>query len=340
MMLRRPNRAVLPRDFSGPHAETMLQTLLEHSGDCIKLLDASGRLVFVNANGLNLLGLQSESEILGRDWWELWPAVSRPQVRAAVEQAAQGEVASFRGLCDTAKGASKWWDVRVVPARMRRGRPEALLVISRDITEAASSRKMYETIALEMRHRLKNAFAVSSAIAKISARQRPEHQVFAEELVGRFSSLAVAQGKLVEEASAFSLRTLVSDLVNAAGVGEELVDVRDLPDHEVDEVQMRVIAVVIGELTTNSLKYGALRSGNPVQCSGTAEDGWLNICWHEPLDGTSPEDSEIASSTGTGLKVIERIVASAGGTLDRVLSDEYLNVSFSLVWSPLTTRHN
>ncbi|MFN3313657.1 MAG: sensor histidine kinase [Hyphomonas sp.] len=333
MMLRRPLRMALPKEFAGIHAEPMLEALLENSGDCIKLLDASGRLTYVNRNGLALLGLRAKEDILGRVWWDLWPEPGQGQVRDAVAKAASGEIAGFRGLCNTAMGVPKWWDVRVVPVTSKKGGEETFLVISRDVSEAAASRTMYETIALEMRHRLKNAFAVSSAIAKISARQRPEHQAFAEELVGRFSSLAVAQGKLVEEASSFSLRALVTDLVNAAGVGEETVDVSNLQDCEVDEMQMRVIAVVIGELTTNSLKYGALRAGAPVCCRGHVEDGALCVSWHEPLEGSPPIEANLPTSTGTGLKVIERIVASAGGQVERHLSDSELQVTFSLVYT-------
>jgi len=69
------------------------------------------------------------------------------------------------------------------------------LFVSADARKSITNRMTYETIALEMRHRLKNAFAVSSAITRISACASPEHQSFAEALVNRFSSLAVAQAK-------------------------------------------------------------------------------------------------------------------------------------------------
>jgi PAS domain S-box-containing protein len=335
-MLRQPVDLMLPDWFAGDNAEPMLDALLSQSGDCIKLVDPDGRLVFVNQNGVALLGLTSSSDVIGKPWWELWPVEARDRVRQAAVQAASGETAHFRGMCKTAKGVSKWWDVRVVPVTSPKDGGRVLLVISRDITEANSSRTMYETIALEMRHRLKNAFAVSSAIAKISARQRPEYQPFAEELVSRFSALAIAQGKLVEDASTFPLRDFLADLVNAAGAGEEHIDVSGLVNCEVDEMQMRVIAVVIGELTTNSLKYGALRNGRCIRCSGEILDGRLCLSWFEPLDGEAPDDEAAASSTGAGLKVIERIVASAGGELERSLTSSELSVTFSLYYADPT----
>lgn len=331
-MLRQPVDFMLPVWFAGDNTEPMLDALLSHSGDCIKLVDTDGRLAFVNQNGVALLGLSASSDVVGKLWWDLWPPAAQDMVRDAVAQANTGEVARFRGICKTGQGASRWWDVRVVPVTSQVDGRRILLVISRDITEANSSRTMYETIALEMRHRLKNAFAVSSAIAKISARQRPEYQAFAEELVSRFSALAIAQGKLVEDSRSFPLRQFLADLVNAAGAGEESIDVSGLVNCDVDEMQMRVIAVVIGELTTNSLKYGALRNGRTIQCAGEIEDGRLRLTWFEPLEGELPDDEAAASSTGAGLKVIERIVASAGGEVERSLTESALKVSFSLFY--------
>jgi hypothetical protein len=104
------------------------------------------------------------------------------------------------------------------------------LFVSKDVSESITNRMTYETIALEMRRRLKNAFAVSSAITKIGARTAPEHQSFAEALVNRFSSLDFIQAKSLDIASDFPLRELISDLVGAAGRNAEAFDVSRLPE--------------------------------------------------------------------------------------------------------------
>ena len=317
--------------LSASLSDPILAALLHSSRDCIKVLDPSGRIRFMNPAGLSARQLNADTDVIGRHWWDLWPAQAHAMVQDATAKGAAGEATDFRGFGPTARGRPKWWDVRVVPIRDASGEVSGVLVVSKDVTDAVTNRKMYDTIALEMRHRLKNAFAVASAIAKISARQTPEHQPFAEDLVKRFSSLAVAQGKLVDAASDFPLRSLVSDLVDAAGVSGETINVSGLPDCLVDEAQMRVIAVVIGELTTNSLKYGALRNGGAIHCSGRIEDEWLHISWVEPLEGATIDETEASSSTSTGLTVIQRIVMSAGGQVSRVMDADGLRVEFSLV---------
>lgn len=311
--------------------DPVLSALLHSSRDCIKLLSLSGNILYINPTGLQVRQIPTQADVIGRPLWEIWPEEAHEIVREAIKKAAAGGTRDFRGFCPTSRGRPKWWDVRTVPVCDHRGEVAAVLVVSKDVTDAVTSRKMYDTIALEMRHRLKNAFAVASAIAKISSRKHPEYQGFVEELVGRFSSLAVAQAKLVDTASDFPLRSLVSDIVDAAGISDETINVSDLPDCRVDESQMRVIAVVIGELTTNSLKYGALRSGVPVQCSGRLEEDWLHLSWSEPVAGVIDTQSEDGSSTSTGLMVIQRIVMSAGGQVTRRIENGVLRVDFSLV---------
>lgn len=314
--------------------DAVLTSLLDNSRDCIKLLDLQGHLLYINRTGLSVRQISGAEDVLGRPWWELWPANAEPSVREATVAAAAGEMFDFRGFCPTLRGVPKWWDVRAAPVTDASGNVVRILVVSQDVTDAVTNRKMYETIALEMRHRLKNAFAVSSAVTKISARGAPEHHAFAEQLVGRFSALAIAQAKLVDTATDFPLRELVSDLVSAAGVGDQTFDVSKLPDARVDESGMRVIAVVIGELTTNSLKYGALRSGRSVRCEGRIENGWLHVTWQEDLDEAAPDDTELSSSTRTGLTVMKRIVQSGGGEIDREMTDARLTVRFTLPLVP------
>ncbi len=310
--------------------DAVLTSLLDNSRDCIKLLDPNGRLVYINRTGLAVRQITGAEDVLDRPWWEIWPADAEQTVREATAAASAGKIFDFRGYCPTSRGIPKWWDVRVSPVVAPSGEVVRLLVVSKDVTDAVTNRHMYETVALEMRHRLKNAFAISSAVTKISARAAPEHNVFAEQLVNRFSSLATAQSKLVDGATDFPLRELVSDLASAGGIVCEPFDVSDLPDCRVDEAEMRVIAVVIGELTTNSLKYGALRLGMPVKCEGTLDDGWLHITWREALEQVHDAETELNSSTHAGLTIMKRIVMSAGGQIDRDVTESHLTVRFSV----------
>ncbi len=109
-------------------------TILAASPDCVKLIGPDGRLRMLNSAGATLLELEDESAVLGRHWAELWPSEMRTVIDDALAAARSGRVVRFNGLCPTAKGTSKWWDVVLNPVQGSTGELEYFVCISRDIT--------------------------------------------------------------------------------------------------------------------------------------------------------------------------------------------------------------
>jgi PAS domain S-box-containing protein len=118
-----------------PHANGLLQQILTWSSDCIKLLDLQGNVLFISEGGLRALGVQDGTTLLGRCWTDFWSGDDRTNAAAAVDRARGGGAASFVGLCPTAAGEPRWWDVSLTPIPGPDGSPERLLCISRDITD-------------------------------------------------------------------------------------------------------------------------------------------------------------------------------------------------------------
>ena len=110
---------------------------LRASPDCVKLLNAQGRITFMSENGMCAMQIDSPAEITGKTWWELWPAEARDSLRAAVDRAFAGQIATHRGSCPTAKGEPREWDVRVSPLVNGDGSITQVLAVSRDVTQAA-----------------------------------------------------------------------------------------------------------------------------------------------------------------------------------------------------------
>ncbi|MEP6539338.1 MAG: sigma 54-interacting transcriptional regulator [Bryobacteraceae bacterium] len=119
--------------------------LLEASRDCVKILDLSGRLLFVNEGGLEALAIRDIGSFLNRSWIEFWGGEDQDAARAAVKAAQEGRTSRFSGYFPTIdSGEPRWWDVVVSPIRDRDGQPCRILAVSRD----ATARKRVE-IALE-----------------------------------------------------------------------------------------------------------------------------------------------------------------------------------------------
>jgi PAS domain S-box-containing protein len=126
--------------------EEFMTRLIESSQDCVKLVNLEGRLMFVNPEGLQALGIEDFASFRGSVWAELWPREFRETVRKAVETARAGELARFIGCYVAADGTPTWWDVAVNAILDREGRSKALLAISRDITESRRTENLLRAV--------------------------------------------------------------------------------------------------------------------------------------------------------------------------------------------------
>ncbi|MET0180141.1 MAG: PAS domain-containing protein [Novosphingobium sp.] len=306
----------------GELSREMMAAMLDQSLDCVKILDLSGRVEFMNRNGRCIMEIDDFCAVAGRPWESLWPEDARARVLEALALAQAGGSDRFVALCPTAKGTPKWWDVAVSPVRDESGSPFALLAISRDVSEHQRATESSDTMAHEMRHRLRNAFAVSGAIALASAREEPEHQAFAQTLAQRYTSLSLAQSKLLDGSEGQTLRELATLIAEGFDRGRGLVRARAIPELTLGDQQSRLVALVLGELCTNSLKHGALHAGTPVDIAARLDDGLLTLDWSEALEGSG--DGAHAPGGGSGYGLMERMARAHGGTFAVTLGADRL----------------
>ena len=112
---------------------------LEASPDCLKVVNADGRIEYLNGNGVCLLELDDCAAVLGEKWETLWPASEHPTIHTAIATALAGEAVNFTATGPSAKGTPKVWDVSVAPVPAIDGPPTKLIVASRDVTELAEN---------------------------------------------------------------------------------------------------------------------------------------------------------------------------------------------------------
>jgi PAS domain S-box-containing protein len=117
-----------------PPLEQLGRHLIEGGTDCVQLLDRGGRIVYLNPAGVEQLGLSGSDEMIGRFWLALWDGDHRAAARKAIDLANAGRRAFFEGICRTAAGVARWWEVDVTPVADDRGTISQLLVVARDVT--------------------------------------------------------------------------------------------------------------------------------------------------------------------------------------------------------------
>ena len=121
------------------------QSLLDSSGDCIKMLSLGGELLSINTQGLNMMGIPDFSCIQGRLWTSLMDEANASLAQGALTEAKAGRGSRCQLRVRTFEGLHKEWDVAISPIREMDGVVVRLLVISRDMTELLTSQHRERT---------------------------------------------------------------------------------------------------------------------------------------------------------------------------------------------------
>jgi two-component sensor histidine kinase len=253
----------------------LLRSVLSGCGDCIKVLDLDGRLIFMSEGGKRVMEVEDFSALKGCPWPEFWAGEGNAHAMSAVDSAREGKTARFRGAANTAKGNPRYWDVQVSPIVGDDGKPSHLLSISRDITEEWNATELLKKnaerqhfLTAELQHRVKNMLATVMAIANRTFRGEA-HEVPRTVFGARLMTLSQAHDALTESnwdraaivkiiKGALEFHQFDRDRVVVAG-----------PDLDLDPKQALALALAINELATNASKYGAL--SNP---SGIVRVSW------------------------------------------------------------------
>lgn len=230
-------------------------------------------------------------------------------------------------------GDYRWVLGKARPIRDEGGQIIRWIGTCTDIHEQKEHAQQNEILGRELSHRIKNIFAVVSGLIGMSARRQKEHRAFASELQARVAALGRAH-ELVRPHSEHSrpkvetesLHALFAEILSpypAMADGRIAITGEDL---RVDDRGATPIALLVHELATNSLKYGALSAEAGTVTVDTARaEGWATITWTER---GGPAITGTPSHVGFGTALADLSVKSQlGGMLERTWAREGLQAS-------------
>ncbi len=214
-----------------------------------------------------------------------------------------------------------------------------------DIDDLKQIERGKELVSQELSHRIKNIFAVVSALVALSARQHPEAKAFSQSLRTRINALARAHEfvRPHTEISAPSVGTMTLHAFLEA-MFRPYTGVQGAPrvllsgdDAVFDDQAATSVALLFHEMATNAAKYGAL----------SEPDGWVTLetrkaddrfilVWREH-GGPPVTGAPTRAGFGTTLSTLS-VEGQLGGRLERLWLAEGLVVKADLPATALSRR--
>ncbi|WP_245731154.1 sensor histidine kinase [Rubrimonas cliftonensis] len=275
-------------------SEEFSRSILQSSADCIMVIDLEGAVRFVNESGAALLELGPRDAVIGAHWSEFLPAELREEARSALEAARLGGLGRFSGRSVSARGVARWWEVVVTPVIVAGRAPTRVVATLRDATDRRQAEEARQLLLRELDHRVKNLFAVASAMVAMTARGATSVSTMSADLRGRLGALAKAhqlispaiddETRTMEKADLGALLRQVTEphLYETAGARTVI----DGPDIALGLTSATSLALIFHELATNAVKYGALATDEgELTIRWTVAGENLELIWEERVPG-------------------------------------------------------
>ena len=264
--------------------KALLREILDAQLEMVCRFRADGTILFVNRAYAERLNL-TPADLTGQDLWRFVTEEDKAHVRSMLTNLTpeKPEVAIENGF-ETVDG-TRWMLWHNHALEFDQGGNWAVAQSTGiDITERKRLEERLELLVGELNHRVKNTLMVVQAMAYQTFRQAslptPAVDVFNQ----RLSALSLAHDALSRENwSGASLADIVRQGLMICGEGNERVVV-DGPPVTLPVNATVSLVMVLHELATNAMKYGAL-SGDKgeVRVLWNVDDAgeWLTMTWRE-----------------------------------------------------------
>jgi two-component sensor histidine kinase/CHASE3 domain sensor protein len=258
---------------------------------------------------------------IGRSVREVIPANAEP-LEQAIDQVFRTGVAlrdlEFTAASPLAADAPRHWLTGFYPVRNERGEVEAVGVWVLEISERKKAEEREALLAREVDHRAKNLLAVVQSVVQLTqARDAAELKTG---ITGRIQALARAHSLLADARwDGAQLGALVrEELAPYLGVADTQIELHG-PELLLRPAAAQSLAIVLHELATNAVKYGALSS----------PAGRLNVRWSRDRDDIVLEWIE----HGGPLTIVPK-TSGFGSRIIRASIERQLHGSLEQHWRP------
>jgi PAS domain S-box-containing protein len=266
--------------------EADLQLILDSATDGVYCVDTQGVTTMCNAAFLRMLGFERPEDAVGKKLHAVihhtHPDGSHyPKEECPIYRTAQGGPPAhieyelfFRR--DGQSFPVEYWVNPILRGDLLQGAVCTFI----DITERRRAQEQQTLLLRELNHRVKNLFAVTGGMVSLSARTANTPKELAVNIRGRLAALALAHELILPSGNADSapaeksgnledlVQKILSPYLDAANDAKTRLILKG-PPIALGAQAVTSLALVLHELATNAVKYGAL----------SVETGCLIIEW-------------------------------------------------------------
>ena len=292
-------------------------------------------IVFVNPAFTRMTGYGPD-EVLGRNCRFLQGKGTSSSDIARISSALRERRTEIVELVNYRKDGTPFHNaLRVSPIHDEAGELRYFLGVQWDVSEDRTLRdtlRQQSIVVTELRHRVRNLFTIVSTLVRLTARHADDPSTVATEAVERIEALHRAHEAMFAPAAVPGVEADVRVLIETVlapyrtGPSAERRGLRDRimldgRDVLVPTKLVTGLGLVLHELATNALKYGALaHEKGRLDVRWLVEGDRLVIDWREDGDGTadaSASDASPALSGGAGNRIITGALGTIGAEVTR-----------------------
>lgn len=200
-------------------------------------------------------------------WSDLWA-----DVRPLIERVFEGESIFFENheFTTTRDGVERqaYFTFSYTPLSDDTGQVRGFLNTVIETTATVLAERRLKIVAGELQHRMKNAYAMASVIARQTLKAADSLQDASQTISARLQRLSIAQTSLLDEAGEAEVGALIGRILAPFAISADRLRISGHPTL-LPPAHIFPLSLAVGELATNAAKHGALSND-----TGRIEVGW------------------------------------------------------------------
>jgi PAS domain S-box-containing protein len=251
-------------------AQRQAETLIEGMPQLVWRAIDEGAWIWSSAQWTAFTGLSLEAS-LGLGWLDAFHPDDRETARTAWREArGAGRLQMEARLRHAESGTYRWFQTRAAPVRDAGGAIVQWFGTSTDVDDIKQLQQRQQELVAELQHRTRNVLTIVRSVFNRTVEAGGPLEEVVDHFRGRLDSLARTQVMVTQSPQGgLDLESLVRDELLSVGIGDGTTLSIAGPEVRLMPPAAESIGLAIHELTTNSVKYGALRTPGAT----------LTICW-------------------------------------------------------------